>query len=86
MGYLSLAKEFTNILVPVVTAVWAMVNIRPLSRDLLLTAGTSERYGDPRVNVTPTYMTWDTGGVGGPGAMKATVDAVALFATTASLM
>ena len=31
-------------------------------------------------------LTWVMGGFGGPGAMKATVEAVALFATTGSLI
>ena len=31
-------------------------------------------------------LTWVMGGLGGPGAMKATVEAVALFATTGSLI
>ena len=31
-------------------------------------------------------ITWVMGGLGGPGAMKATVEAVALLATTGSLI
>ena len=31
-------------------------------------------------------LTWVMGGLGGPGAMKATVEAVALLATTGSLI
>ena len=31
-------------------------------------------------------VTWVMGGLGGPGAMKATVEAVALLATTGSLI
>jgi len=41
MGYLSLARELTNILVPVVTAVWAIWKREAESRLLLETAGTS---------------------------------------------
>lgn len=42
----------------------------------------SIRWGDGRDG----GLTWVMGGFGGPGAMKATVEAVALFATTGSLI
>ena len=55
------------------------------SRDLELTAGTSLLNGPLPVHVTPTYSTCVMGGLGGPGAINATVDAVALLAETGSL-
>ena len=37
-------------------------------------------------NNQKVVITWVMGGLGGPGAMKATVEAVALLATTGSLI
>lgn len=54
------------------------------SRDRELIAGTSDLYGPFPVYETPTYNTC-FGDLAGPRAMKATVDAVALLATTDSL-
>lgn len=64
--------------VPVVTADDASENILPFSKLRDATAGISLRYNELPPYVTPTYITFVTGGDGGPGAMNATVDASVL--------
>ena len=82
MGYRVRTKEFTSSRVPAVTPVAAIENIEFESSDREDTGGKSDRYGPLLVNDTPTYKTCILDNFCGPGAMNATVEAVALLAAT----